>query len=74
MRAKCTLLAAAGALALAASAGSALAAHAGSVKVRSVSVPRTATAGMPVDVKVSVARAGGARVANLSFYQLVPEG
>ena len=59
MKGKCTLVL------LVALLGSAAAAHAGTVKVRSVSVPRTATAGMPVDVKVKVA---GGRAGKLSFY------
>jgi hypothetical protein len=77
MRAKCTLAAAAHAVALAVSAGTllvlvaaapAVAATGGSVKVRSVSAPRTATAGSAADVGVTVARKGRTRAAEVSFY------
>jgi hypothetical protein len=44
------------------------AAFAATAKVRSVSVPRTATAGMPVDVSVKIARKGHARSPKLAFY------
>ena len=65
MRAKYTLAGLIGLIVLATCAGQAVAAM---VKVRSVSAPRTATAGMPVDVKVSVVRRGRARAAKLGFY------
>jgi hypothetical protein len=44
------------------------AASPGSVEVRSVSVPSAATAGMPLEVKVKLARKGHARAGKLSFY------
>ena len=77
MRAKCTLAAATRAVAITVSAGTLLllaptapaaAATGGSVKVRSVSAPRTATAGSVADVSVRVARKGRTRAAAVSFY------
>ena len=64
MRARCTLLL----FLLAAVAGPVATANARTVKVRSVSAPRTATVGRPVEVKVSLTRGGGARSRKLSFY------
>jgi hypothetical protein len=62
MKAKCTLLLLLALLVPAA------AAHAGTAKVRSVSVPRTATGGMPLGVKVKVAARGRKVAAKLAFY------
>ena len=64
MRAKCTL-----ALILACGvAGPVASAQAGTVKIRSVSAPRTATAGSAADANVTVARRGRTRAAAVSFY------
>ena len=53
---------------LCAVAGPVVSAQAGIVKVRSVSAPRTATAGSAADAKVTVARRGRTRAAAVSFY------
>ena len=65
MRAKCTLPLALLLLAIAAPVAGA---HAGTVKVRSVSAPRSATAGASTTVDVTVARRGRTRAAAVGFY------
>src|SRR3954447_12724049 len=65
MRAKCTLPLALLLLAIAAPVAGA---HAGTVKVRSVSAPRSATAGASTTVDVSVARRGRTSAAAVGFY------
>ena len=65
MRAKCTLPLALLLLAIAAPVAGA---HAGTVKVRSVSAPRSATAGASTTVDVTVARKGRTRAAAVGFY------
>src|SRR3954453_12286908 len=65
MRAKCTLPLALLLLAISAPVAGA---HAGTVKVRSVSVPRSATAGASTSVDVTVVRKGGTRAAAVGFY------
>jgi hypothetical protein len=64
MRARCTLVF----VLLAAVAGPVATAQAGTVKVRSVSAPRSATAGASTTVDVTVARKGGTRATKASFY------
>ena len=65
MKAKCTLAGLIGLIVLATCAGQAVAA---TVKVRSVSAPRSATAGAVADVTVSVSRKGRARGGKVTFY------
>ena len=65
MRAKYTLPLALLLLAIAAPVAGA---HAGTVKVRSVSAPRSATAGASTTVDVTVARRGRTRAAAVGFY------
>jgi hypothetical protein len=64
MRSRCVLAL----IVVCAVAGPAAAAQAGTVKIRSVSAPRTATAGTDADVGVTVARKGRTRAAAVSFY------
>jgi hypothetical protein len=64
MRVRCTLVF----VLLAAVAGPVATAHAGTVKVRSVSAPRSATAGASTTVDVTIARKGRTRAAPTSFY------
>ena len=65
MKAKCTLAGLIGLIVLSTCAGQAVAA---TVKVRSVSAPRSATAGAVADVTVSLARKGRARGGKVTFY------